>query len=382
MDKKNDVFLMKIIKTKLNILFGIIYIIYIYNFVYSKIQFIDRKNEYLIKQNDKYLKTLINLKERPSNPDDPLIKEEKKNILNFISNTIRKRVKSIKKLVYLRKTKFGNTLLCLNKLIFFCEIIGCNEITLHNKAFWFIKNKVFLNSSNITINAIQNNRHYNLKNNDKNPDIIYYKNLNPYFYYYKIKPEIRIHLLKNEIISNLPIVNVSKTDLYMHIRSGDIFINYILGTYSQPPLCFYTSIIQNFNFTKIYIISQMNNNPVINKLKNKYSNIVYSNNEMKYDLSCLIHSYNLVASISSFLNMIILLNSNLQYLWEYNLYQMKEKFLHNHYDLFKFPNSFTVYRMEPSMNYKTKMSYWKNSRAQRKLMINEKCINSFMISRS
>ena len=120
---------------------------------------------------------------------------------------------------------------------------------------------------------------------------------------------------------------------------------------------------------------------------------------MKYDLSCLtikisrfliliflfiviIHSYNLVASISSFLNMIILLNSNLQYLWEYNLYQMKEKFLHNHYDLFKFPNSFTVYRMEPSMNYKTKMSYWKNSRAQRKLMINEKCINSFMISRS
>ena len=126
----------------------------------------------------------------------------------------------------------------------------------------------------------------------------------------------------------------------------------------------------------------MNNNPVINKLKNKYSNIVYSNNEMKYDLSCLIHSYNLVASISSFLNMIILLNSNLQYLWEYNLYQMKEKFLHNHYDLFKFPNSFTVYRMEPSMNYKTKMSYWKNSRAQIKLMINEKCINSFMISRS
>ena len=47
MDKKNDVFLMKIIKTKLNILFGIIYIIYIYSFVYSKIQFIDRKNEYL-----------------------------------------------------------------------------------------------------------------------------------------------------------------------------------------------------------------------------------------------------------------------------------------------------------------------------------------------
>ena len=122
------------------------------------------------------------------------------------------------------------------------------------------------------------------------------------------------------------------------------------------------------------------NNPVINKIIAKYNNIIYSKHGLKYDLSRLIHSYNLVSSISTFLNMIILLNSNLKYLWEYNLYQMKEKILHNHYDLFKFPNSFIVYRMEPSMNYKYKMYNWTNSRAQRKLMIKEKCINSFMIS--
>ena len=370
---------MKIIKCKL---IGLIYAMYICLFTYSKIKFIDKGNEYLIKQHEKYFKKFISLKEMPSSNDDPLIAEEKKNILNFISNTIRKRVKEIKKIVYLRKTKFGNTLLCLNKLIFFCEIIGCTEITLHNKAFWFIKNKVFLNNHNITINAIQNNEHSHCKNNNKNTDIVYYRNINIYFYFYKIKPKIRIHLLQNEIINNLPKINISKTDLYIHIRSGDIFSNYIHADYTQPPLCFYTSILKNFNFTKVYIISEKNNNPVINKLINKYNKIIYLKNEMQYDLSCLIHSYNLVASISSFLNMIILLNSNLQYLWEYNLYPIKEKVLHNHYDLYEFPNRFTIYRMEPSMNYKNKMYYWKNNRIQKKLMIKEKCINNFMISRN
>ena len=60
---------------------------------------------------------------------------------------------------------------------------------------------------------------------------------------------------------------------------------------------------------------------------------------------------------------------------------MNEKILQYHYDLFKFPYSFTLYRMEASSNYKSKMYIWKNSKIQRKLMIKEKCINSFMISR-
>ena len=366
-----------------NIKFKLIYIIYICLIIYSKNPFIDKKNVYLIKQHEKYSKIFINLKERPFNNDDPLIIQEKQKILNFISKSIMKEVSSFKKLVYIRKTKFGNTLLCLNKFIYFCEIIGCNEITLHNKAFWFIRNNITLKEFNITINAIQNNEHQNCDNNNSNNSgIIYYRNMNPFFFYYKIKPEMRIHLLKNEIISNLPQVKTSKTDLYIHIRSGDIFMNYILAPYAQPPLCFYISILKNFKFRKIYIISQMDNNPVINKIIAKYNNIIYSKHGLKYDLSRLIHSYNLVSSISTFLNMIILLNSNLKYLWEYNLYQMKEKILHNHYDLFKFPNSFIVYRMEPSMNYKYKMYNWTNSRAQRKLMIKEKCINSFMISSS
>ena len=75
--------------------------------------------------------------------------------------------------------------------------------------------------------------------------------LNPYF----IKQKIRINLLKDEILGNLPKVKAHPNDLYIHIRSGDIFSNSINPSYSQPPFCFYQEILYQFKFRKICIIS-------------------------------------------------------------------------------------------------------------------------------
>ena len=50
--------------------------------------------------------------------------------------------------------------------------------------------------------------------------------------------------------------------------------------------------------------------------------------------------------------------------------------------IFEFPKSFTIYRMEATKNYKTKMYIWKNNKMQRKLMIKEKCVNYFTIVRN
>ena len=54
-------------------------------------------------------------------------------------------------------------------------------------------------------------------------------------YFQKVfRPEIRIDFLKNEIKKNLPKLMIDERDLYIHIRSGDIFyynanknINYV-----------------------------------------------------------------------------------------------------------------------------------------------------------
>ena len=89
-------------------------------------------------------------------------------------------------------------------------------------------------------------------------------------------------------------------------------------------------------------------------------------NSLKEDISYLINAYNIVASISSFLNSIIQLNYNLKTLFDYNIYKISEKILSYHYDLFQFPhNNFIIYKMNPSSNYNKTMCIWKNSKKQK-----------------
>ena len=59
----------------------------------------------------------------------------------------------------------------------------------------------------------------------------------------------------------------------------------------------------------------------------EYSNVIFMQNSLKEDISYLINAYNIVASISSFLNSIIQLNYNLKTLFDYNIYKISEKIL-------------------------------------------------------
>ena len=79
------------------------------------------------------------------------------------------------------------------------------------------------------------------------------------FFYYKsiISPKNRINLLKNEIFRNLPNIKTEKGELYIYIRSGDIFSsNNPHPRYLQPPSCYYKKILDNMIFRRIYLISQ------------------------------------------------------------------------------------------------------------------------------
>ena len=77
---------------------------------------------------------------------------------------------------------------------------------------------------------------------------------------------------------------------------------------------------------------------------------------------------------------ILQLNSNFEFLWDYNIYKISDKQHHFHFDFNKFPhNNFTIFRMEPSFTYKKMMYHWKHTKKQLKLMIKEKCTNDFLI---
>ena len=300
----------------------------------------------------------------------PLIEKNKRqNIPNLLSYHNRTNKTSINKIFYKGGLWFGNLLVTLNKLLFYCEIIECKSIILDKDEFWFIKNKINIPNNKISIETGYYNKSFNF----------YFTCLNLLFSNLVYKPKIRINYLGKEIISNLPKIHCSNEYLYIHVRSGDIF-SLSHPFYSQPPLCFYQLILNNYNFSKIYLISENKNNPIIEKLINQFSSIIYCKNNIKYDISLLINGYKLVASISSFVNLIIQLNYNLEFLWDYNIYKTSEKILLYHYDLYKYPhNKFTIFRMEPSFKYRAKMYSWKNNYIQRRLMIKEKCHNYFSI---
>ena len=66
---------------------------------------------------------------------------------------------------------------------------------------------------------------------------------------------MRLSVLKEEIMSNVPKYKSDPNYLYIHIRNVDIFIKIINPNYSQPPLCFYQKIINENNFTNIFLLS-------------------------------------------------------------------------------------------------------------------------------
>ena len=195
------------------------------------------------------------------------------------------------------------------------------------------------------------------------------------FFYYKtlIYPQPRIKVLKKEIFNNLPIVQIKKEDFYIYIRSGDIFMdNNPHPEYIQPPLCYYRKILDNLIFNKIYLISENNHNPVVDKLLNYYTFIIYNKNSIQLDIAYLVNAFNIIGGgVSSFFNQIILLNDNLQILYKYNM-QYKSELNAKKFNT-RITNGKTIFEIFTSKEYLNNIYPWRNSKKQREFMISFVC---------
>ena len=190
-------------------------------------------------------------------------------------------------------------------------------------------------------------------------------------------------IFREQLFNNLPKVLVHPKDLYIYIRSGDIFSLHnisSIGGYYQPPLCFYIKILNKFKFNKVYIISEDKLNPIIPNLLSKYSYIKIKRNNLKVDISYLINSYNMVAAKSTFFSVSIKLNNKLKFLWEYDFFSsLRRTYLDFHYSFYKLPLDYTIYKMNSSNEFRRIMIPWTNSPRQRIMMLKEKCLNNFNI---
>ena len=308
--------------------------------------------------------------------------EKNKNVLNdeflyldSIKSQIEKKNLTSFETIYGGNGNMGNALFIMNNLINICENIKCKNIIIPETLGDIIKNKIKINFSKhkeneITILPPSYKKEMNITLNIDGYLIFKYR-------YKDKKHKLFLDTVKDEVLNNLPKYKANPDDLYINIRSGDVFVNLIHGSYSQPPLCFYQKIIQENKYQNIYLISNGKENPLVDILLKLYPNIKYMHGTPIEDMSVLVNAYNLVLPVSSFPYAAIRFNDNLKNLFIYDI--MIESELINWYaEDYYFQNmKFNIYKMKPSSNYENIMKgKWKKSKIQLDLMINEDCINN------
>ena len=341
-------------------------------------------NDYLSKIPDIYISDKRREKERLNSylhldyyNNIPILKKNlKKKLLNFASKLKKKAINKIDTIYLSKNGNFGNSLVTINNCIFYCEILECHRIILNSrqtKRRWLIRNPIIIDKLGIII--MQSSK----VDCEKDDILCLYEIFWNIYYPQIVLPQVRIHLIKDELLRNLPYVRIDPESLYIHIRGGDVYRDLPPSNYAQPPLCFYEKIINNTKFKNIYIVSMDKTNIIINALINKYKHIIHNKNHFEFDISLLSHAFNIVLSASSFSLSSIKLNDNLKHLWEYDFIRLSEKiyFLHHHF--FKFKIQYTIHSMKPSNLYISKMFSWKKSSEQVKLMLEDDCPYDFEV---
>jgi hypothetical protein len=187
------------------------------------------------------------------------------------------------------------------------------------------------------------------------------KNINIELFIFNIDKTILILKKIFEIKGKL---ELNDNDIVIHIRSGDIFTNNPHPLYIMPPLSYYTSILNNNNFNKIYLIAEDTFNPVTHKLIQLYPNIVFKLRNIQNDIELLLSCNNVIESFGSFTKCLLLLSENVE-----NVYKpsYQSTFL---IESKKYNNKIIKINDIDLDDYRKKMFPWKHTKEQLNLMIN------------
>ena len=93
-----------------------------------------------------------------------MLSEYRNNLLEILSKNSHHNINFIENLFIDTRYSFGNQLVLLNKIIFYCEILKCKKILLRKKNKIFIRNKINDNKFNLTIEVINQSKKINQKN--------------------------------------------------------------------------------------------------------------------------------------------------------------------------------------------------------------------------
>lgn len=155
----------------------------------------------------------------PKNKKNQIFLLEKKKFLEALSKGSNKNITRISTIFLNTNARFGNMLTMILKAIFYCQILRC-KIILNKKQCWFIQKNIIDKKNKLLIESKE-------KKNIKKSNMLIDTSYNLYFYFGYFIPVYRYDLIREEIMNNLPKVNVFKNDLYIVMKSETYFI-YIL----------------------------------------------------------------------------------------------------------------------------------------------------------
>ena len=159
--------------------------------IFYKYDFIKKLNfklsyNYFLHTQTFYFKNYLLYHNIESCKNNSLILEEKNSILNFLYHDIGKKFNFLDNIIYSNDMQLGNSLIALNNLLFFCEIIKCKNIYLEKNKYWLIKNKIKLNNNNFTLSI----KHYEYNRSNET----YFKSNKLFSIKFKLRTDIRINL--------------------------------------------------------------------------------------------------------------------------------------------------------------------------------------------
>lgn len=273
--------------------------------------------------------------------------------------------------------RVGNCLIILNNLINICEKIRCKNIIVPMGLKNVIKKPIFYKNYNITIFPPEYINRMKVDINLKFRSIFSFHSNEPCKH--------RLRVIRDEVFSNIPKYSARLNDLYIHIRSGDIFRRSHNKYYAQPPLCFYKKIINENKYNNIYILSNGHENPVVDKLLKLYPKIQFLHGSVEYAISVIVNAFNFVMAFSTFSSTLIWLNNNLKnfyifgdnyFIPNHNKYKI-HRWQQIHYFFIPKHTSYTLHQMSASKKYNEIMiGKWSNTKKQLNLMLIDNCGNN------
>ena len=164
------------------------------------------------------------------------------------------------------------------------------------------------------------------------------------------------------IIKGDSILPLDDNDLVIHIRSGDIFSTCINKYYWQPPLSFYVNFINKNEFKNIYLVSEDNSNPCVDKLLELFPNIQYKQNTLEDDIKIILAAKIIISSNGWFVDELVKMSYNIKYVHNYSNEWFIDELVKMSY------NVEHVYNCS-NQTYIDFVTPWENTSEQRNIML-------------